>query len=334
MNKVIFHYFSGTGNSLDAAKQLGLELEKRCYDITIHSIENGLPENIEEYTLHIFVFPIYATSVPNIMMKYLWSLPLGRNCNAVVITTNGRVSTRFRDGYQGWALHQARCILRMRGYRAFLSDTLDYPHNVTVVLPAQKEQYNTAILNKASEKLSALELIIVEGRKQHRSIFLLNFLWSIPFGLLYTCFGRHFIGKLFVSDSSCSSCRLCVKKCPVKAIKFSSGKAEWKWGCEGCLRCINSCPNQAIQVSAARITILTACMIGTYFITEHFLSYYLASGVIGSALAIIAGIAIFSAVFIISDRTIFRLSSLPFFGRIIQWGHTKYFKRYLKRNIE
>lgn len=41
MPKTLIHYFSGTGNSLLAAKQLSRELEKYGYESQLNAIENG-----------------------------------------------------------------------------------------------------------------------------------------------------------------------------------------------------------------------------------------------------------------------------------------------------
>lgn len=51
----------------------------------------------------------------------------------------------------------------------------------------------------------------------------------------------------FISDSSCTSCGLCVKVCPVGNIKIVEGHPVWQHNCERCLACIHWCPQRAIQ---------------------------------------------------------------------------------------
>lgn len=83
MGKVLIHYFSGTGNSLLAAEQIGAELRKYDWKLAFHPVEKGFPNNIGSFGLHIFFFPIYATAIPHIMLKYIHGLPVGNNTGAV-----------------------------------------------------------------------------------------------------------------------------------------------------------------------------------------------------------------------------------------------------------
>ncbi len=329
MTKALIHYFSGTGNSELTAKELGKQLEKYDYEIVIHSIEKGQLDygEYQRCCLHIFVFPIYATALPHIMLKYIKGLPPGKDVNTAVVSTNGRINTRFRDGYQGWALHQARWALYLKKYKVFFSETLDFPHNITIVIPPRKETVNEQIIKMASEKFSDIALKIHRGEKTHRGIFFINFLWSIPFGILYTYFGRHFIGKLFVSDSSCNLCMLCVKKCPVDAIEPIKGRMKWRWNCEGCLRCMNSCPQNAIQVSVARIIAIIGAAVSIDSIFMKHFEFILPFN-------FIMGIVLFFVVFAVLDWILFQLSTLPLFRQIIQWGYTKYFKQYHAQKYE
>lgn len=49
-------------------------------------------------------------------------------------------------------------------------------------------------------------------------------------------------------ESTCISCGLCERKCPVKAIKIREGRPEWiKQQCTMCLGCLHRCPVFAIQ---------------------------------------------------------------------------------------
>lgn len=338
MQKALVHYFSGTGNSLLAAKQICEELAKYEYEITFHAIENGLCDNLDSYNLHIFFFPIYATSVPHIMRKYMLNLPSGNKTKAVVISTNGKVSTHFRDGYQGWALHEARLYLKLRNYDVFFSETLDYPHNITVAFPPRGKKYNQIIISQVQKKIAAIAQKIAEGQKYHRKFFWPNIIWSIPFGILYTIFGRRFIGKLFAADSKCNSCKLCAKKCPVKAIDASQRQMRWRWNCEGCLRCINNCPKKAIQTSTLRIIafIIASCVNPFFLIYKYIPDWFDQS--LGKA-----GYAIFSSVldivlvimfFILLDWVIYGMAYIPMLNRATSWGHTRLFGRYRAEEFE
>lgn len=338
MQKALIHYFSGTGNSLLAAKQLSQELVKYGYDMVFHTVENGSYDSTDTYSLHILFFPIYATAVPHIMLRYIRNLPNGENVRTAVISTNGKISTLFRDGYQGWALHQARLYLGLKNYNVFFSDTLDYPHNVTVGIPPRKEKYNEKIIFEASAKFPLIAEKIAKGQKFHRKFFLPNIIWSFPFGILYSLFGRRIIGKLFAADSSCSSCGLCIKKCPVKAIEMDSKMIRWKWNCEGCLRCINICPRHAIQASGMRyLAIIGATFLNPFFLIHRFIPVWFIQrpGNVGSIIFnTLMDVVLFIVFFVLLDWLIYKISYIPVLKKVASWGYTRFYGRYHAERFE
>lgn len=338
MQKAIIHYFSGTGNSLLAAKQLTGELTKYNYDLDLHSIEDGIYDNSKLYSLHIFFFPVYATAVPHIMRKYINNLPNGNKVRTAVISTNGRVSTHIRDGYQGWALHQARLYLKRKNYDVFFSDTLDYPHNVTIAFPPRSEKYNQIIISKALENLVKMAQRIVDNHTYHRSYFYPNFIWSLPFGILYTLIGRRCIALLFAADSSCDNCKICMIKCPVKAINANHKVNRWRLNCEGCLRCINICPHKSIQISAVRFAALIwAVTANPLRILYQFIpdQYFNGLGSRGASTFRYIFDALLILIFlIILDRIIYLLSYIPICKKVIGFGHTGFFGRYHAKPYE
>ncbi len=199
MSKAIIHYFSGTGNSLLAAKQLTQELVRYGYEVVLHAVERDSHDGMDAYVLHIFFFPIYATAVPHIIRRYIQNLPDGKNVKTAIISTNGKISTRFRDGYQGWALHQARLYLGLKNYQVFFSDTLDYPHNITVALPPRKDKDNEKIIAQASMKYPMIAQKIAKGQQFHRKFFYRTlsgvfpsvfYIHSLGDGLLGNCLRR------------------------------------------------------------------------------------------------------------------------------------------------
>jgi flavodoxin len=68
------YYFSGTGNTLHVAK----ELQKRMPEANLISIVGLLNENVIEVKGETvgFIFPIYLTSVPAPVRKFLRKLNL------------------------------------------------------------------------------------------------------------------------------------------------------------------------------------------------------------------------------------------------------------------
>jgi len=333
----LIHYFSGTGNSLNAAYQISRKLEKADFDTIFHAIENGQYKDTQDVELHLFFFPIYATSVPHIVCKYIHKLPSGDRTKAAIISTNGRINTLFRDGYQGWALLQARLLLHFKKYDVYFSDTIDYPHNITAFFPPRSTQNNQKIIDLIAPKIHSISEKLINEQRYHRKFFLPNILWSLPFGYLYSLIGRRIIGKLYVADSHCNQCGVCIQECPVKAIKIVHGQIQWNWNCEGCMRCINVCPQQAIQISLLRIiALIPAAFFNPLFKIYRIIpfSFFQNLGGLGKTLCkIIINIVLFFIFYSLLDVLLRYLSNIPILRPITNFGITKFYKRYyLKKN--
>jgi ferredoxin len=338
MPTALIHCFSGTGNSRLAAELFADGLEKLGYSTALRSMEDGLYPGGDAVDMHIFFFPVYATALPHIVARYLLRLPKGRGARAAVFSTNGRISARFRDGYQGWALHQARLLLKLRGYDAFRSDTFDMPHNVTAFGPPCRDESCRKLMEMTAPKIAEAARGAVAGERRHRKIFLLNFIWCVPFGLLLSWIGRRAIGKLYSSGGKCKACGLCAKKCPVGNIKMKGKRVWFGWRCEGCMRCINVCPKQAIQFSTVRVAAIVFASVWNPLIAFGVYKMGFLAGVIGGFGAFVADLLIMLAVtfvlFNVFDWIIFLLGFVPGVRRVLAWGHTTLYCRYDSRVLK
>lgn len=68
------------------------------------------------------------------------------------------------------------------------------------------------------------------------------------------------------ADSNCTSCGLCVQKCPAGAISADAPKTTFKDKCISCMRCVSICPAHArklnsLMTSMIAIAIKKACSI-------------------------------------------------------------------------
>ena len=122
-----FHDFSGTGNSLHIARTLASRLESSGFLIEFFEVSAAISRKLlssggdtaarGEGDLDLFMFPVFAMSMPRIMARYISALgprPRGRSGSgggarprAAILCANGRVSDKFRDGHEGQALAQA-----------------------------------------------------------------------------------------------------------------------------------------------------------------------------------------------------------------------------------
>ena len=50
-----------------------------------------------------------------------------------------------------------------------------------------------------------------------------------------------------INKEKCDGCGVCMKACPMDAIKIVGGKAKANGDCTGCGCCIGDCPEKAIS---------------------------------------------------------------------------------------
>lgn len=238
-------YFSGTGNSLSVAEKLSALLNEQLVNI-----EKEAAESLElkaDEALGI-VFPVYAWGLPDIVTKYLRSISIGDRYVWSVMTCGDDM------GYADEILEK---VLSHRVDAAF---SVQMP-NTYVCLPgfdvdspelAEKKKKDTEeLLPGIAESITAREAC----RKVTRG----GAAWLKTY-VLRPLFRKFLVtDRYFKTNSSCNSCGLCAKQCPVGDICITSGHPVWLnnrtatgsltkgSSCTGCLRCYHKCPKRAIE---------------------------------------------------------------------------------------
>ena len=225
-------YFSGTGNSAWAARQLARLTDDTACDITQL---NELPDLTGARQIG-FVFPIYAWGVPEIMADFAKKLPKTQAFTFGVCTCGedaGHAMKRFS-----------------RLYPLSSSYSLVMPNNYIVGSDTDGED---EILKKIAAAREELGRMAQEIRRQERVYRVregaMAGFKSGPVNYGFNKFARS--AKPFFAGDSCNGCGLCAANCPAHAITLREGKPVWAAQCYQCLRCINECPQQAIQYGKA-----------------------------------------------------------------------------------
>lgn len=230
-------YFTGTGNSLFAAKRLLSNKEKliniadaiknKQYD---YAIANG--ENVG------FVFPVYFYTVPAIIKEFVSKLNLaGAEYVYAVITCGGGISQ------SGAVLKKS---LAERNIKLNYVTSLLMPDNSMLF-------YQIPPAEEGKERLIAAEKQLVQlkekiNRRTDVKIGNSTVLSDLV-GLGYQLSNRT---AKFYADERCIGCGLCAERCPQNVIEMRSGKPHWvKPTCQKCSSCISRCPKQAIQYGTA-----------------------------------------------------------------------------------
>ena len=225
-------YFTGTGNSLAAAKALAEEQEP-LINLADANREKAYRYTVEKGGRIGFVFPEYCSTLCKPVLEFVRNLEVKGNpyCFAV-ITCGGVIS---------FAAGMLRHELAQRGIRLCYAAFVRMPNNAVFYSETPDDAKQTRLLRKADTKLAALK----EKLKAHP-------VRAVRGGLLAEKSQPILIKSSktapFRAEASCTGCGACAKRCPEQAIRMENGKPVWvKDSCAICMACISRCPVGAIE---------------------------------------------------------------------------------------
>jgi ferredoxin len=328
--KAFIHYFSGTGNSAQVATVVADELLKSGIEPHLRPITDGKLPYQSAYNLHVLVFPTYSFTLPEIMHKYMTSLPPGRGSNTMILTVHGT------PGYEGRSLFDATKILTRRGYQVHLTDTISCPDSFTQCINPPPTEEQLRINTEATAKVFLLVKRFINGEHSLKSCNLFSRCWTGAVGFLFAFLGRRFLGKMYVTNESCTNCGKCVKACPVGALRLVN-KPRWNYKCQACQRCINLCPQAAIQTSCVRPPFLLGTVVLSYLLVENaFKATYFATLNSWIALFLFIGAWLIAELilFYLVDIVLFILELIPGVRKLLSFSYTKDFRRYIEPHFK
>ena len=225
-------YFTGTGNSLFAARKL-LYKNERIVNMA-EALEQGeLEYQLAERERVGFVYPECCGTIPATVREFASKLSLqGFGYVFDVVTLAGKHAT---------SPGELRVVLAQRGIPLHYADIVTMPNNCVILANVQNDEDAKRILQKAEQQLGFLR----EKLRAHPTGSTKRAFIGKTMSRLYpNCMST----KKYYADDRCISCGLCAKRCPSHAIEMQNGSPVWvKAHCDLCCGCINRCPVQAIQ---------------------------------------------------------------------------------------
>ena len=226
-------YFTGTGNSLFAAKALADEGEE------IISIIDALHAKAFQYTLADneklgFVFPVYFYTVSDPVLDFVRSLKVDNASFVYAVIPCGA-----SIGSAGALL---KSELRKRGLDLQRVDALVVPDGALIYYDIDPPSKLEKQLESATQELAEIKTAVDRhnGNRITGSAAVAKAMLAAYHAGMST--------KQFHVDSSCISYGKCAEICPSDAIRIVSGRPYWeKSKCYKCCGCINRCPVSAIQ---------------------------------------------------------------------------------------
>lgn len=251
---LIIYYFSGTGNAkhcaewiISAAKEKGLN----TFLINIDKFKQVELPKVEGNTLIGFCSATHGFNMPPLMLDYIFQFPKAKKKTDVfVLNTRGgmKLYKIFTPGLSGVALILPAFVLGFKGYRITGYRPVDLPSNWISLHPGLSKKVVDSIYTHWKPVVTHFAEKILSGKKVYRGLYDLPLdLMIAPVAIGYYLIGRFGLAKTFFASYTCDKCMLCLKNCPIGAIKQVDGRMYWTNKCESCMRCMNQCPKRAIQ---------------------------------------------------------------------------------------
>ena len=233
-------YFSATGNTRFVAKRLAKLLHDTALDLTPRIRANDFSDIACDKAL-VVCSPVHVSGLPKFFADYLKKVSFTGTAEAYGVFTDA--------GYSGIAGPQLASLIRGKGmnYKGFAEVRLPGIHITSIT----NRQIDTDEIERRIE-IASMRLPSIARTIQRGECFSSKGAGAPEVALtvaLSPCL--RFVGlrtKRFQVADQCTSCGLCEKICPVRAITMSSGKPTWNAShCAHCMACIHNCPAEAIE---------------------------------------------------------------------------------------
>lgn len=243
---VLIYYFSGTGNTAWAGRQLCEILSVYGHKTRLISIERIKDDTFEIPLCDMIglLFPVHGGYAPPEMQRFIEGMPPAIQLPFFTITTCGRLS--------GDAGSFATRNLRRRGYIPFCIATVRMPNNLYFPplngIRVSASRRIPQKLDSAAKRIGKLAEYIHQRKIYHDGN---GFIDRIVGSHKRQVFDKSawWIKRSFETDPSCDRCGWCVAHCPSQNIRMDHDGIHFLRHCTLCMRCFSFCHKKAIQIT-------------------------------------------------------------------------------------
>ncbi|MDP3914020.1 MAG: EFR1 family ferrodoxin [Bacteroidota bacterium] len=259
--KIVVYYFSGTGNSENVARWMADIAKVKGMEVSLINIGKTVRREIEPPepdALMAFVSPIHGFNYPPVMLNFLFHFPKGQNKVLLLNTRAGMlIGNWITPGLTGIAFYFSALILKLKGYSIRSMFPVDMPSNWISVHPGLNERTVKYLHERNQEKVYRFAEKVLSGGSDFRGLYeIIQDVLISPISLGYYFVGRFFFAKTYYASADCNNCDLCIKACPVKAIKKVDNRPYWTFSCESCMHCMSNCPKRAIETGHGYVFVI------------------------------------------------------------------------------
>lgn len=232
-------YFSATGNTKYVAERISKEIGEKVVSIAECFENNKFSFEIKDKEAIGFITPTYFWGLPSIVREFLDKVELKNLGESYVFhiatfgTTTGQISNMMKN-----YLEQKGVILNTT-FSIKMVDTWTPVFDLT-------DKNKISRINEGVEH--QIDNICKEIKNKSVGDYSKNKVLKFAVNIYYPLYEKKRKTSNFTVEESCIGCKICEKKCPVKAIEIQDGKPVWvKDECTLCLGCLHRCPKFAIQ---------------------------------------------------------------------------------------
>ncbi len=237
--KTVIYYFTGTGNTLAAARALAGELgDTRLIPLRRVMYYGATAPQADAVGI---AFPVYFLDMPIIVRQFVFNILFPENAFIFGLATCGE--------RPGGALFRLKELLEEKTYTLSAGFSLVMPENYIGPVnlmgdaPHRREKY-AAAKARIPEIAAAIRERKVSLPEGSDSAFL-RFGGRLARYLATSVYNTP--GHLHAT-AACTRCGICAKICPARNITVTNNAVTFGDDCTQCYACIHWCPAEAIQI--------------------------------------------------------------------------------------
>lgn len=248
----VIYYFSGSGNSLAAARHLADGLGAQLEPMAAHPDGVTVPPAADAVGL---VFPSHDFQAPAFVQSWLSRITGIDDRYVFAVMTYG-ISA-------GGGLEKLDALLRSRGGKLSAGFAVMMPHN-GIGSRLQPQDVRESLLEAWRTRRNVI-VATIEGRGSptiDRDSAILGFFRNESWRMLPGLFRYIGVwlregerGLFYHADDACTRCGICVRVCPADNIRMEADGPAWGERCVSCFACLHWCPQHATHLGTRDLQI-------------------------------------------------------------------------------